>query len=80
MGNNVNNSGFMKKMQETIMNDAWLKSLYANAEGQKVELQKAFVYVPDSGLNPADQKVIQTQAEQYAERLETLEAYSAILE
>ena len=79
MGNNVNNSSFMKKMQETIMNETWLKSLYANAEDQKVKLQTAFEYVPDSSLSQADQAKIQSQQEQYAARLETLEAKMAVL-
>ncbi|MBQ7287460.1 MAG: hypothetical protein IJW73_06845, partial [Candidatus Gastranaerophilales bacterium] len=82
MGNGVNNNNeFMKKLQETVMDQTWMKELYAsNRAEQQAKIKGVFTVVAENSVTSAEKRHLEQQAESLQDKVERLEAKMAVLE
>lgn len=82
MGNDLSSSSdYLKQLQNTIMQDSWLESIYGkNKAEQQSELKKVFNVIADNDVTSAQKKSLETRKETLAEQVERLEAKMAVLQ
>lgn len=80
MGSNINND-FLKKLQETVMNNTWMSELYGSERAeQQSKLKGVFTVVAENNVTTEQRKALEKQAESIQEKVERLEAKMAVLE
>ena len=82
MGNDLSSSNdLMKKLQQTVLKDGWLESMYgAKKADQQSELKKIFTVVSENNITTSQRNAIESERDVLQEKVERLEAKMAVLE
>ena len=80
MGSSFSND-YLKKLEETVLNNSWMNSLYGTQRAEQQEaLKGVFTRVADNDVTADEKKALENKAEAIQEKVERLEAKMAVLE